>query len=489
VATISSPGIGSSLDVASIVSKLMDAESAPLTQLQNKTSSYQAKLTSIGQLKSALSDLQVAAQTLNLSSTFSALTPSVSDSSVLSAAMTGATPAGSYNIEVEQLAQAQKLTSTVFEKQDSVVGNGTLTLDFGQYSDAGSPPVTFTANADNSTTTITIDSSNNTLTGIRDAINKSGAPVTATIINDGSGYRLSLTSKQSGTDNSIRLTVAESGTAGLSQLAYDGSDGGVANMTQNVAAADAKLKIDGIAVTKPSNTITDAIQGVTLNLSKTTAAGETTKLTLTPDTDSVKTALQSFVDAYNKLAQQLSTSTAYDATTNTASVLTGDSTVRTVQSQIRNALANAVSGAPAGMKTLSDIGISFQDDGTLSLDSDKLDKVLADPTADISKLFTTSADGKTVGYGSRLNTLISGMIFGDDSLLNSRIDGINSTIKDLANQETDEQARLDAIEQRYNTEFSALDTTIASMTTTSTFLTQQLALIAAQTPSTSSSSS
>jgi len=482
MATISSPGVGSNLDVASIVSKLMDAESLPLKQLQDKTTSYQAKLTSIGQIKSALSDLQVASQALNLSSTFSALTPTVADSSVLGASVTGATPASSYNIEVQQLAQAQKLTSSVFTSADATVGEGTLTLDFGKYSDAGSPPVSFTANEDSSPVTITIDSSNHTLSGIRDAINASGAPVTATIINDGTGYRLSLTSKESGTSNSMRLSVAESGATGLSQLAYDASNGGVANMTQNVAAADAKLKIDGIAVTKSSNTITDAIQGVTLNLSKTTAAGVTTKLTLTPNTDSIKTALQSFVDSYNKLAKLITTSTAYDVANNQGSVLTGDSTVRSVQTQLRSALASAVQGAPAGLATLSDVGVSFQQDGTLTLDSDKLGKVLADPSVDVSKLFVTSDDG-TVGYGSRLNTLISGMIFGDDSLLNSRIDGINSSIKDLANRETDEQTRLDAIEKRYNAQFSALDTTIASMTTTSTYLTQQLAAIAAQTAS------
>jgi flagellar hook-associated protein 2 len=479
VATISSPGIGSNLPIADIVSKLMAAESQPLTLLDNKTSSYQAKLTSIGQIKSALSDFQVAAQTLNLSSTFSTLTPAVGDSSVLSASVSGVTPASSYNIEVQQLAEAQKLTSSAFASQDTVVGNGTLTLDFGKYSDAGSPPVTFTANGSDAQT-ITIDSSNNTLSGIRDAINNSGAAVTATIINDGSGYRLSLTSKATGTDHSIKLSVSEDGTAGLSQLAYDGSTGGTSSLTQNVAAADAKIKVDGIAITSSSNTIIDAIQGVTLNLSKTTASGETTKLTLTPDTSGIKTALQAFVDSYNNVAKQIATSTAYDVTTDKGSTLTGDATVRSIQTQLRNALSNAVAGAPAGLATLSDIGISFGVDGTLSIDSDKLDKKLADPSVDISKLFIKDNDNETVGYGSRLNTLISGMIFGTDSVLNSRIDGINASIKDIASKRVQETQRLDAIEKRYNKQFSALDTAIASMTTTSSFLTQQLDAIAAQ---------
>mgnify|MGYP003630649772 CR=1 FL=1 len=480
MATISSPGVGSNLNVPDIVSRLMAAESQPLTLLDNKTTSYQAKLTAIGQIKSALSDFQTAAQTLNLSSTFSSLTPTVADSGVLSASVNGSTPAGTYNIEVQQLAEAQKLTSSGFAAQNSVIGNGALTLSIGKYSDAGSPPVSFTQKADTTNINIVIDASNNTLSGVRDTINNSNAGVTATIINDGSGYRLSLTSKATGTENAIKLTVAENGAAGLSQLAYDGSDGGVSNMSQNVGATDAKIKIDGIAVTSASNTITDAIQGVTLNLTKTTEAGVTTKLSLTRNTDGIRTALQGFVEAYNKVADQIKTSTAYDVSNDKASTLTGDSTIRSIQAQLRNALSNTIAGAPAGLSSLSDIGISFQVDGTLKLeDADKLNKKLADPNLDLSKLFIKDNDSGTIGYGSRLNTLVSSFIFGTDSVLNGRIDGINASITSLTKDRADEVLRLNAIERRYNKQFSALDTAIASMTTTASFLTQQLDAIAA----------
>ena len=398
----------------------------------------------------------------------------------MNASVTGSTPASSYSIEVQQLASAQKLTSSSFASQSTVIGSGTLTLSIGKYSDAGSPPVSFTQKAETTDLNITIDSSNNTLTGIRDSINNSGAGITATIINDGSGYRLSLTSKATGTDNAIKLTVAEDGAAGLSQLAYDGSDGGVSNLTQNVAATDAKIKVDGIAVTSSSNTITDAIQGVTLNLTKTTASGSTTQLTLNRNTDGIKTALQTFVDGYNKVADQIKTNTAYDVANNKASTLTGDSTIRSIQAQLRNAISNVVQGAPAGLSSLSDIGISFQVDGTLALDSDKVDKKLADPSLDLSKLFIKDNDNGTIGYGSRLNTLVSSLIFGTDAVLNGRIDGINASITSLTKDRANEVLRLSAIEKRYNAQFSALDTAIASMTTTSTFLTQQLDAIAAQ---------
>jgi flagellar hook-associated protein 2 len=476
--TISSTGIGSNLDVKTIVSQLMATEQGPTNALNKKEADYNAKLSAIGSLKSTLSNLQEAAQTLNLSSTFSTVTASVADSSALNASVSGAATAGSYNIEVQNLAQTQKLISGGYAGTDTVVGSGTLTIDMGTYSDAGSPPVTFTANPDVAQKTITIDSSNNTLQGIRDAINNANIGVSATIINDGSNYRLSLSSKDSGTANAIRIGVTESGGAGLAQLAYDGSTGGVSNLTQNVAPEDAVIKVDGITITKSSNTITDAIQGVTLNLTKEMASGTTTKLTLTHDTTAATKAVNSFVDAYNAVNKLIADSTAYNASTHTASVLTGDATLRTIQSQLRSTLSGAILGAPSGLAVLSDAGVSFQTDGTLKVNSDKLATALADPQKDLSRLFVTSSDG-TVGFASRINSLVSGMIFGANATLNGRIDGINASIKDINNQLATESQRLAQVQLRYNTQFSALDAMIGSMTATSNYLTQQLAAIQA----------
>ena len=474
--TISSTGIGSNLDVKSIVSQLMATEQGPTTALNNKEASYNAKLSAIGSLKSALSTLQTSAQTLNLTSTFSTVTPSVADSSVLSASVNGATTAGSYNIEVQSLAQSQKLLSGNFSATSTVIGSGTLTFDMGTYSDAGSPPVTFTANSNVAQKTITIDSSNNTLQGVRDAINNANIGVSATIINDGSNYHLSLSSKDSGTANAIRIGVAESGGAGLAQLAYDASTGGVSNMTQNVAPKNAVIKVDGVTITKSSNTITDAIQGITLNLTKEMASGTTTKLTLAQDTTAANKAIHSFVNAYNAVTQQIATDTAYNATTGTASVLTGDSTLRMIQNQLRSALTNPITGAPSGLQTLTDAGVSFQTDGTLAINEDKLSAALANPQQDLSRLFVTSADG-TIGFGSRINSLVSNMIFGPSATINSRVDGINASIKDIDKQLANEKVRLAAVEARYNTQFSALDAMIGSMNSTSTYLTQQLAAL------------
>lgn len=473
MASLSSPGVGSNLDVKTIVSQLMAVEQQPLKLLDTKEASFKAKLSAFGSLKSALSTLQESAQKLNLSSTFSTVKANVADSTVLGASINGTAAAGTYNIEVESLAQSQKLISSTYDSQDTAVGSGTLTISVGTYSDADSPPVSFTEKSGTTAVSITIDSTNSTLEGIRDAINDSDAGVSATIINDGTGYRLSLTSADSGVANSVKIVATESGGAGLSNLAYNGSTGGVSNLTENVAAKDAVIKVDGITITKSSNTITDAIQGVTLNLSKETATGVTTKLTLTRDTDTVRSAVEAFVKAYNAINKLFADSTAVDSSSGKGSVLTGDATARSVQMQLRNGLSSKIAGAQSGLSSLPDIGVNIQKDGTLAINSDKLTKILADPAKDIKKLFTTSSDG-TVGLGSRLNTLVSGMIFGSDAILNGRIDGINDAIKGIDRQRIAQNTRLEAIERRFNAQFSALDTMISRMTKTSEFLTQQL---------------
>ncbi|MBR7798933.1 flagellar filament capping protein FliD [Undibacterium fentianense] len=476
MATISSAGVGSNLDVKTIISQLMTVEQLPLKNLEKKEASYQSKLSAYGSMKSALSNLQTAAQTLNLSSTFTSATASVADSSIFSASVSGASGAGSYSVEVKSLAQAQKLISSGVASKTATVGNGTITLDFGTYSDSGSPPVTFTANTTIAQKSITIDSSNNTLEGIRDAINNANTGMTATIINDGTNFKLSLSSKESGLANSAKITVVESGAAGLSMLAYNGTTGGTSNMTQNVEPKNAVIKVDGVTITKSTNSISDAISGVTLNLTKESALNVTTKLTLTTDNSKVSTALTAFVTAYNAVNKQITDATAYNVATGKGSVLTGDATARNIITQIRSALTSAIPGGTAGLSVLSDVGINFQSDGTLVLKSDKLSQTLADPSKDLKRLFIANADG-TVGFGSRINSLVSSMIFGKDATLNGRIEGINSSIKDIGTQKTKENYRLTQVENRYTKQFSALDTMISNMTSTSNYLTQQLSAL------------
>lgn len=388
---LSSAGIGSGLDVNSIISQLMALEQRPLTALASKEAKYQSQLSAYGSLKGALSTFQSAAASLASPTKFSALKASVADSTIATVSVAASATPGSHSIEVQTLAQAQKLASAAHAATNTAIGTGKLTISFGTYN-----ADTFTANADKASAEITIGAGQNSLTGIRDAINAADAGVSAAIINDGTGYRLTVSSKDSGTENAIRIAVtdddaAHTDNAGLSQVAFDARTvSGVTNLTETVAAKDAVVVIDGITVTKSSNTISDALEGVTLSLLKENL-GSTTTLSIAKDVAGVQSSIQSFVKAYNDLNTTIVNLTKYDAETKKASLLTGESTVRTLQSQLRGLFNTPLSIAAGGLTSLSDVGITFQTDGTLKLDSTKLTAALNDPSKDVSTLFAQVA--------------------------------------------------------------------------------------------------
>jgi flagellar hook-associated protein 2 len=387
---VSSPGIGSGLDVTGIVSKLMTVEQLPLTALQNTQASYQADLSAYSSIQGALASLQTAAQGLTVPSQLQSISATVGDTSVLTATANSQAVAGSYAVTVNTLAQSQKLVSTGFANTTSVVGTGTLTFQFGTYNSSGN---TFTPNGTTAAASVTFDSSNNTLAGIAGAINAAGVGVTATVVNDGSsnGNRLVVTSNATGLSNSMQITVADADAnntdaSGLSQLAFDptAAAGSGQNMSQTVAAQNATLSIDGISVSKPTNTITDAIQGVTLNLNK-AVPGTPTTLSLASNSSGLQSALSSFVSAYNNLNSGMATMTAYDSSSSTAGPLQGDPTAQSIEVRIRAVLSQAL---PSGaLTTLEQVGLGFQKDGSLTLDTTKLNAAVAANPNSITSLF------------------------------------------------------------------------------------------------------
>lgn len=404
--TITSTGLGSGLDINGIVSKLMSVESQPLQQLATKEAGFQAKLTAYGQVKSALSSFQSAVSSLQSASTFQSLAATSADTAVYTASATSTAVPGNYSIEVTQLAKSEKLASGAFNTVNDVVGTGTLSFQFGTDNGAGG----FAVNSAKATQSVTIDSSNDTLSGVRDAINAANIGVSATIINDGSGYKLSLTSTATGASNSLKITVSGDGdgnnadNAGLSQLAYDpaGGVGNGKNLSQTVAAQDALLNVDGITgISKSSNTVTDVIQGVTLNLVNQSASGVSTPLAITNNTGSVQTAVQNFVKAYNDLNTTLSDISAYDPKTKQSAILQGDSSILSLQRQLRSLVTSNITGLTGNYKLLSDIGVSFQLDGTLALDSTKLQTALNSNFKDVAGIFAvlgTTSDS-LISYG------------------------------------------------------------------------------------------
>ena len=473
MASISSVGVGSNLDLSSLLTQLQTAENVPLAALETKAKSYTSKLSAYGQIQSALESLQTAAKKLGDPALFQGVTGTPTVSGILAATSTDASSAGNYNITVSQLAQAQSMIAKGQATSSTAIGNGKITIDFGTVSGGTLDPATgtysgasFASDLTRTAKSITIDSSNNTLAGIRDAINAANMGVSASIVNDGSGtpYRLVLSSKETGEASSMRIKV--DGDAALQNLL--GNDpAGTQNLQQTLAAQNAKLNVNGIAVTSASNTVKEAIQGTTLTLVQT----GTTGLSMKANTTSMKTAITDFVKAYNSLQSTASSLTTYDADTQTGAALTGDTTLRNLMNRVRQVMSSPQASGTNEIKVLNEIGVSFQKDGTLVVDSTKLDKALESNLAGVSKLFA-SGTGSTSGYGKQLDSLITSLTATGGSL-KAATDGVTETIKDLDKQYDAMQTRIDATMARYKAQFTQLDVMMSSMNSTLTYLSQQ----------------
>ncbi|MDD5335620.1 MAG: flagellar filament capping protein FliD [Rhodoferax sp.] len=478
MATVSSLGIGSNLDLTSLLASIKSNEQAPLLVLQKQQTSYTSRLTAYGQLNSALSALQSAAATLSKATLFQGVKANSTASDVVGATASATAASGVYAVNVTQLSQAQSLAAAGVASSTAPIGTGaatTLTLDFGTLSGATPDPLTgkytgatFTPDATRAATSITIDASNNTLAGIRDAINGNASiGVTAAIVNDGSATpnRLVLTSKQSGETSSMRIAV--SGDAALSSLlAHDPAGLPAAQLQQTAVAQNSKLTVNGIAVTSASNSVVDAVQGVTMTLAKVGASS----LTVQNDSASVQGAITTFVNAYNSFQNVSKQLTAFDAAKKTGAILLGDATLRNIQVAIRATLTGAQVPDSSGLTTLSQIGVSFQKDGTLAIDATKLTAALGSHLSGVANLFSGSAG--VGGYGNQLATLITG--FTDaNGVLSAATKGVNTSLDTLSKQYTATSDRIDATVARYKAQFTQLDTLISSMNQTSSYLTQQ----------------
>lgn len=463
---LSAPGIGSSLDVSSIVSQLMQVEQQPLVALAQRESVFTAQLSTIGSIKGALSGFQTAANALKTAGTNSSFKFSSTDSSAIAGTIAGTPAAGSHSVSVTQLAQAQRLVVAGQTSATARIGDGgatTLNFSFGRISGGSFNAVTgiysgaaFAADSERTAVALTIDGSNNTLEGIRDAINAANSGVTAAIVNDGSGtpYRLSLSSNETGAQNSLKIDV--SGNADIADLlAYDPA--GTQKLAQTQAAQNAELSVNGIVISRANNSVADAIEGVTLKLSKVVSDAT---VTVTRDTAPVRAALENLVKTYNDVNRVIGNATAYKA------VLQGDTAINSLQSRLRSTLGAALKDTGSPIATLSQLGVSFQLDGSLSFDGIKLQAAI---DRDYKGVMAAVA-----GFGTSLSSLSEGAL-GANGGVKARTDGINRSIADIAKRRETINARLELVEKRYLAQFSALDALLGSMTQTSNFLQQQLA--------------
>jgi flagellar hook-associated protein 2 len=413
----SSAGITTpTINVASIVSSLMAVEQQPITRLNTQISSYNAKISALGSVQSALASFQTSVQGLN-NLTFNSFSATSSNTGVVSATATSIAKPANYSLTVSQLAQAQNLAAAGQASATTAIGSGaatTLTFDFGTISGGTLANGTYTgasfASNGGVSKSVTIDSSNNTLSGIRDAINAANVGVTASLINDGgtSPYRLVLTSNTTGVANSMKISVA--GDATLSGLLAEDPAGGPSaqKLSQTSAAQNANFTVNGIAISKSSNTVGDVTPGVTLNLAGTSASAVT--LNVGPNTSSVSTAINGFVTAFNTAVKAIQSQTSYDSTTKTAGTLQGDVSLSIIQSQMAAMLTTNIGSNSGGLTNLTQIGIGFQKDGTLAVDSTKLNAALNTNYQGVANLFVaagTATDG-LVSYTSASSSTKAG---------------------------------------------------------------------------------
>jgi flagellar hook-associated protein 2 len=443
---LSAAGIGSGLDVDSIVSQLMALERRPLDLLQQKKDNIDTRISAYGNLKSALSTFQDAMQQLSTPTALKIFTTTSGNDSVFTATASDTAAASSFGIEVIRLAERHKFASD--EELDTYTVGGQRNNDALEIQ-VGSDPAN----------TLTVDlSTAMTFSEIKDAINTDPANpgVTASIVFGNNG------------NQKLVVTAAESGAASELSFSYPGrvraSDFGfqeVSNSGGNAALLDAEISVDGYSVNRANNTIDDVITGVTLDL-QAADPGFVYNLDIGRDTAAVADNVQAFADAYNEII------TAIDGLR--ANELATDSLLYSIENGLRNIMNSPASGLPSGLSYLGDIGVSFSRDGVLTVDAANLESALTNNFSAVSELFATAGQG----FANRLDTLVDGWLI-TNGLIDGRTDSLDDSMRRLETREETLEYRMTQIEARLYAQFGQLDTLLTSLQTTSTFLTQQLA--------------
>ena len=472
MATISSAGIGSGLDVNSIVTQLMAIERQPVTALQTKATKIQTQISEFGKQKSAMSTLRDAARKLTNTDTWGATVGSSSNTNAVDVTTTSGAAVGNYAVEVSSLAASQSLASAVFPASTSTPGAGTLHIELGAWNTG---QTAFTPKTGATAVDITI-AATDTLAQVRDKINASGAGVTALVFTDASGSRLLMRSSTTGVDNAFRTTVVDgdggnTDAAGLSRLAYDPS-AGAAVMTRTQAAANAVATFNGLPVSSASNTLTNIVDGMTLKLKGLTAGA--VEVGVVQDNESLTKAVQAFADAYNALSTLIATQTKYDAGTKTGGPLQGDGAAVGLQRQMRQ-LAGASSSASTVFARLADIGLVTGSDGAMSVNTGKLDNALTNPT-EMKKLLSNSdiLDPTKNGIAKQFRVL-GDTLLGTDGSITTRSEGLRQRLNQNQTAQDKLNDRIAMTEKRLRAQYTALDATMGKLTALSGYVTQQIA--------------
>ena len=529
---ISATGLATGIDVESLVSQLVAAEIAPAAnRFDRKESDHQLKISGLGSLRGELTSFLASLSGVGTAATFQSKLASSSLSKAVEASANADATIGSYSIAVSNLATSQSYAQagTAFSAVTDAVGLGTLAINDGTQ-----------------TVSVVVDSNNNSLSGLAESINKTAGNVNAAVVYDGTGYRLVLSATKTGQANSLTITAAvdndgnTSDTNGLSKFAS-------ANLSQTVAAEDAALTINGLSVSSASNSISDALTGVTLTLKEETSAGEIAQISVSDDKGKLVAAVSTFVKGYNQVMSSINKLTAYDSSTQRASALTGDAGVRAIASGIRNHINSSVKNVTGDVSMLAELGITSSAlTGELTVNNTTLDAAITKNPLDVANVFasigrpdstnikfvsstsatevgtymvtfdsdnssgtingvaaTYDATEQTLtgavnsdveglvlklngnpsgdlgqvyyakGISSSLESLVKGFL-ATDGILDARLDGLDSSIKDINKQREALDSKAGALEARYRRQFNGLETIISQMNTTQSFLNSAL---------------
>lgn len=461
MASITSLGAGSGIFSSELLDQLVNAERKPtearLDQRQQRT---ETRISAYGAIRSAMEEMRTSMEKLSSPEGMKAFSSSSSNESVAGVSVDAlAANRGSYSLNVTQLAQSQSLASGAFADRDTTtVGSGTLTLDVGGV-----------------TTDITVDGSNNTLEGLAASINDANAGVSAGVVDTGSGFRLVLSAEESGIENSVKVSVTDddgnnTDTNGLSQFVFDGT---TSNLEETVAARDAKLEVNGIAISRPTNTVEGVVDGVTFDLK----SEGTSTVKIERDADAVAENVQAFVDKFNAFQDMVDKVSGFDPESGQGSVLTGDSTIRNIQSDLRRMLTEIPPGLEdSPVRMLADVGIKTDPStGKLEFDQARFKEQLdAHPEA-MTALFAEK-DGVD-GIAERTVNVVTNFLASDGALA-ARTEGLNGDLEKIQEQRDRLEMRLEALEERLFNQFSAADSLIAQLNSTGDFVSQQLAALA-----------
>jgi flagellar hook-associated protein 2 len=462
MSTLSSAGVGSGLDVESIVNALVAIERRPINQLATQASGLQTRLSAFGKLQSALSALRDAARTLTTADAWGAVKGTSADPASVAVSTGSGAVAGSYSVSVSQLAAAQTVVGTARPATDTMGSDGTLSIQLGSWAAGGVSP--FTADTERAAVGVDI-AATDTLAEVRDKINAAGAGVTASIVNDASGARLVVRSSETGTGQGFQIAAS----AGLEALGYDGAVG--AGMVQTRAAANAMATINGIAIESASNTLGNVLDGLTLTLNKVTTGS--TEITVEQDTPTIQASVQTFVDAYNAMIKLVAEQTRYDAATKTAAPLQGDRTSINMQYALRG-VASGNSVGSTVFSRLAQVGLDPQSDGTLKVNTSKLTGALGQ-AAEVRKLFafTDEDDATADGFAQQIRQMADRLL-GTDGALSSRQTGLQAEIARNKARQSELEERVARTEARLRARYAALDTQMANLSALSGYVSQQV---------------